>query len=156
MQVWNLLYAAHWKHRTQKSRQKSQSGHHRTTLSGYIFATEAHIDNRKNLLNSSMSSTCRSCPLTVFCPVQNSLYVQVLRCHILTALLHGTPTAGVSQTLRHGTRSGITELSQMAVQNSAGRSSRWASAHILVAHETTAQVTKNSPAIRHKSQIPLR
>jgi len=26
---------------------KSPSGHHRTTLSGYIFATNAHIDNRK-------------------------------------------------------------------------------------------------------------
>ena len=33
---------------------------HRTTLSGYIFATKAHIDNRKkNLLSSSyISSTC--------------------------------------------------------------------------------------------------
>jgi len=42
-----------------KSRQKSPSGHHRTTLSGYIFATKAHIDNRKkNLLSSNMSSTC--------------------------------------------------------------------------------------------------
>ena len=30
-----------------KSRQKSPCGHHRTTLSGYIFATKAHIDNRK-------------------------------------------------------------------------------------------------------------
>jgi len=41
-----------------KSRQKSQSGHHRTTLSGYIFATKARIDNRqKNLLSSNMSST---------------------------------------------------------------------------------------------------
>ena len=30
-----------------KSRQKSPSGHHRTTLSGCIFATEAHIDNQK-------------------------------------------------------------------------------------------------------------
>jgi len=36
-----------WKYTTQKSRQKSPSGHHRTTLSGYIFATEAYIDNRK-------------------------------------------------------------------------------------------------------------
>jgi len=35
------------KYRTQKSRQKSPSGHHRTTLSGYIFATKARIDNRK-------------------------------------------------------------------------------------------------------------
>ena len=31
-----------------QSPQKSPSGHHRTTLSGYIFATTAHIDNRKN------------------------------------------------------------------------------------------------------------
>ena len=49
MQVWNLLHAARWKCRTQKSRQKSPSGHHRTTLSGYIFATKAHIDNRKKV-----------------------------------------------------------------------------------------------------------
>jgi len=26
---------------------KSPSAHHRTTLSGYIFATKAHINNRK-------------------------------------------------------------------------------------------------------------
>jgi len=26
-------------------RKKSPSGHHRTTLSGYIFAIKAHIDN---------------------------------------------------------------------------------------------------------------
>jgi len=45
-----------------------------------------------------------SCPLTEFCPVQNSLYVQVLRSRILAALLHGTPAAGVSQTLRRGAR----------------------------------------------------
>jgi len=38
MQVWNLLHAARWKHRMQKSRQKSPSGHHPTTLSGYIIA----------------------------------------------------------------------------------------------------------------------
>jgi len=30
-----------------KSRQKSPSRHHRTTLSGYIFTTKARIDNRK-------------------------------------------------------------------------------------------------------------
>ena len=59
MQVWNMLYAARCKYRTQKSRQKSPSEHHRTTLSGYIFATKARIDNRKkNLLSSNNSSTC--------------------------------------------------------------------------------------------------
>jgi len=30
-----------------KSRQKLPSGHHRTTLSGYIFASKASIDNQK-------------------------------------------------------------------------------------------------------------
>ena len=43
----NVLHAARWKYRTQKSRQKSPSRHLRTTLSGYIFATKACIDNRK-------------------------------------------------------------------------------------------------------------
>jgi len=33
-----------------KSRQKSPSGHHRTTLSSYIFATKACIDNRKKIV----------------------------------------------------------------------------------------------------------
>ena len=59
MQVWELLHAARWKHRMQKSRQKSPYGHHRTNLSGYIFATKSRIDNRKkNLLSSDMYSTC--------------------------------------------------------------------------------------------------
>ena len=31
-------------------RKKSPSGHHRATLSGYIFATKARIDNRKKLV----------------------------------------------------------------------------------------------------------
>jgi len=57
-----------------------------------------------------------SCPLTEFCPVQYSLYVQVLRSPVLAALLHGSPApaAGVSQSLRRGTKNGITELSQRA------------------------------------------
>jgi len=55
-----------------------------------------------------------SCSLTEFCPVQNSLYVQVLHSSILAALLHSTPAAGVSQTLRCGSRNGITEDLQRA------------------------------------------
>jgi len=54
-----VLHAARSKYRTQKSRKKSLSRHHRTTLSDYIFATKARIDNRKkNLLSTNMSSTC--------------------------------------------------------------------------------------------------
>ena len=36
----------------------SPSAHHRTTMSGYIFAIKVHIDNQKNLLNSNISFTC--------------------------------------------------------------------------------------------------
>jgi len=54
------------------------------------------------------------CPLTEFCYVQNSPCVKVLHSPILAALLHDTPPAGLSQTLRRGTRNGITELSQTA------------------------------------------
>ena len=48
MHVWNMLHAARWKYRTQKS----PFWHHCTTLSGYIFRTKAFIDNGKNFLNS--------------------------------------------------------------------------------------------------------
>jgi len=41
----------------QKIAKKSPSAHHRTTLSGYIFATKARIDNMKKLLSSNTSST---------------------------------------------------------------------------------------------------
>ena len=50
MQVWNVLHVARRKNTGGKSRQKSPSGHHRTTLSDYIFATEAHINNWKKLV----------------------------------------------------------------------------------------------------------
>jgi len=43
-----------------------------------------------------------SCPVTIFCQVQNSLCVlQVFCCPILAALLHGIPAMGASQTLQH-------------------------------------------------------
>ena len=59
MQVWKVLHTACCKCRTQKSRQKSPSGHHPTTLLGYVFGMKACIDNRKkNLLSSNISSTC--------------------------------------------------------------------------------------------------
>jgi len=42
-----VVRAARWKCRTQKIAKNSPSRHRRTTLSGYIFATKARIDNRK-------------------------------------------------------------------------------------------------------------
>jgi len=46
-----------------------------------------------------------------FRPVQNSLHIKVLRSPVLAVLLQGTPAAGICQTLRRGTRNGITKLS---------------------------------------------
>jgi len=136
---------------------KSPSAHHHTTLSRYIFATKACIDNQKKIVKwqyllhmSSQYAELRpindwdllasfngfrvlasllhrrhstdvnqtlhdvwpspalvhytyifgaSCPLTEFCPLQNSLCVQILRCPILAALMHSTQALGISQTL---------------------------------------------------------
>jgi len=42
-----VIHVACWKCKTQKSAKNSPSGHQRTTLSDYMFATKARIDNRK-------------------------------------------------------------------------------------------------------------
>jgi len=98
MQVWNVLHAARCKCRTQKSRQKSSSGHHHTTLSGYIFATKACIDNRKNMLTSTISPTGPTCPRNMvnFGPVAAEIVSLVWGTpgnfngfRVLAALLHG-------------------------------------------------------------------
>ena len=112
---------------TQKSRQKSPSGHHPTTLSRYIFATEACIDNRKKLLSSNISSTCPHNMVT-FGPLAAEIVSLVWGTlgnfngfRVLAALLHGTLVVGVSQT---------TAFNRGRHLYSAGRPSRWALANI--------------------------
>ena len=61
-----MLHAARCKYRTQKSRQKSPSGHHPTNLSGYIFATKACIDNRKKTCQAAISPLCSCAPVFNF------------------------------------------------------------------------------------------
>jgi len=102
-----VLHAARSKYRTQKIAKNSPSEHRRTILSGYIFATEARIDNRKkNLLDSNISPTC-SDNMVNFCPLAAEIGSGVWGTHanfnglrVLAALLHGTLVVGVSQTLR--------------------------------------------------------
>ena len=110
-----------------KSRQKSPSGHHRTTSSGYIFATTARIDNRKNLLSSNMSSTCPH-NMVNFGPLAAEILWLVWGTpgnfngfRVLAALLHGILVVGVSQTA---------VLNRGRHLYSAGRPSCWAFAHI--------------------------
>ena len=115
-------------HRTQKSSQKSPSGHHCTTLSGYIFATKACIDNRKkNLLSSNISSTCPH-NMANFGPLAAEIISLVWGTpanfnwfRVLAALLHGTLVVGVSQTAAYNRGPHL---------YSTGRPSRCALAHI--------------------------
>jgi len=50
MQVFNVLHVARWKCRTLKIAKNLPSGHYRTILSGYIFATKERIDNQKKFV----------------------------------------------------------------------------------------------------------
>ena len=128
MHTRKVLHVARCKCRTQKSRQKSPSGHHPTTLSGYIFATTACIDNRKkNLLSSNISSRCPH-NMVNFGLLAAEIVSLVWGTpanfngfHVLAALLHGTLVVGVSQTAA---------LNRDRYLYSAGRPSRWAFAHI--------------------------
>ena len=84
-----------------------KSRHHHTTLSGYIFATKACIDNwKKNLLNSNISSRCPQ-NMVNFGPLVTEIISLVWGTpanfngfHILAVLLHGTLVVGINQTLR--------------------------------------------------------
>jgi len=86
-------------------RKKSPFWHHRTTLSGCIFATKAPIDIRKkNLLSSNTSSTCPH-NMTNFGVLTAEICWRVWGTpanfngfRVLAALLHGTLIVGVSQT----------------------------------------------------------
>jgi len=109
---------------------KSPSAHHCITLSGYIFATEVHIDNRKkNLLNSNVSPTCPH-SMVNFGPLAAEICWWVWGTpanfngfRVFAALLHGTLVVGVSQTAA---------LNKGHHLYSAGWPSRWELAHILV------------------------
>ena len=110
-----------------KNRQKSPSRHHRTTLSGCIFATKACIDNREKLLNSNTSSTCPD----------NMVNFGLLTAEIGSGVW-GTPTNfnEFASWQRYCTASSSGRQPNIAALNrgchlcSAGRPSGWALAHI--------------------------
>ena len=123
-----MLHAARCKCRTQKSRQKSPSGHHSTILLGYIFATKARIDNRKkNLLSSNISSRCP----------RNMVNFGLLAAEIVSLVwrTHQIST-GFASWQRYCTACSCGRQPNFAALNrgrhlcSAGRPSRWALAHI--------------------------
>jgi len=99
-----VLHGARCKYRTQKVVKKSPPGHHRTTLSGDIFAIKARIDNpKKNLLSSNISST-RSHNMVNFGqlaaeidPVVWGTPANFNGFRVLAELLNGSPVLGVAK-----------------------------------------------------------
>jgi len=82
-----------------KTRQKIAIFAPSTNLSGYFFATKAHIDNRKNSLSSNIFSTCTynmvnfgllAAEIVSFSLVWGSP-ANFNGFRVLAALLHGTP-----------------------------------------------------------------
>jgi len=111
-------------------RKKSPSEHHRTTLSGYILTTKAHIDNRKNLLCSNNSTRC---------PPQYGEHRPTSGWDRSGSLGHPSKFQRVSilgsVTVRYsssGRQQKFATLNKRRHLYSAGWPSRWASAHILV------------------------
>ena len=91
----------------QKVAKNSPSQHYRTTLSGYIFAIKARIDNRKkNLLNSNISPTCSDNMVNfglLAAEIVSLVWGTPANFNgfcVLAALLHGNLVVGVSETLR--------------------------------------------------------
>jgi len=102
-----VLHAARWKCRTQKIAKNWSYGHHRTTLSGYIFATKARIDDWKKVFKQQYLPACPD-NMVNFGPLAAQIVLLAWGTpanfsgfHILATLLHGTLVVGVSQTLRH-------------------------------------------------------
>jgi len=132
MQVWNVLHAARWKCRTQKTTKNATFGHHRTTLSAYIFATKAHIENRKKIVKQQCLPHTSS-EYGVLWPTSGW--------HLLASLGHPSTFQRVSRlgsvTARHsssGRQPNFAGLNRGRHLYLAGRRSRWALAHILVNH----------------------
>ena len=89
-----------------KISQNLPSAHHRATLEGYIFTTEACIDDqKKNLLNSNISFTCPY-NMVNFLPLTAEIVWRVWstpvnfnRFRVLASLLHRHRSTEVNQTL---------------------------------------------------------
>jgi len=113
-----------------KTDKNATFGHHRTTLSGYIFATKAHIDNRKRLVKQQY---------VLQMPPQYGELRPTSGRDLLASLRHPWKFQRVSRlrsvTARQsssGRQPNFTALNRGRHLCLAGRPSRWALAHILV------------------------
>jgi len=109
MQVWNLLHAARWKHRTQKVAKNCHLG----TIAQFWRAMSSQLRHvstiGKRFLRSNMSATCPH-NMVNFGPLAAEIGLPVSGTpanfngfRILAVLLHGSQVVSVSQTLQHWT-----------------------------------------------------
>jgi len=106
---------------------KSPSGYHRTTLSGYIFATKACIDSRKKTpINSNISPTCPH-NMVNFGPLATEICWRVSKFQRVSRLGSVTARHSIS-----GRQSNFAASNRGRHLYLAGRHSRWALAQILV------------------------
>ena len=105
-----MLHAARWKYKTQKIARNTQSAPHRATLSGYVFATNEHIDNGKKVVKQQYLPHMSLYNMVNFGPLAakvgslvSSTPVNFNGFRVLAALLYGSLVVGVSHTLRHWT-----------------------------------------------------
>jgi len=113
---------------------KSPSGHHPMTLSGYIFTTKVHIDNRKKLVKQQYLLQM-SYNMVDFGVLATDIVSLVCKFQRVSRL--GSVTARHSSI---GCQPNFAELNRGRHLYSAGRPSRWALAHIssdyLICHVT--------------------
>ena len=146
MQVWKVLRAARCKCWTQKIVKKSSSMHHPTTLSGYIFATKACIDNRKKKLIKQQYLLHMSPQYGELRPTsgwdhfvslgQPSKFQRVLRLGSVTARHFSSEC-----------RPNFAALNRGRHLYSAGRPSRWALVHILVFTVSSVRCSQCRPCL---------
>ena len=127
-----MLHAARWKCRTQKIAKNSPSAHHRINLSGYIFTTKPHIDNRKILVKQQYLRP--TCPYIM---ANFGLLAAEVVSLVLEPQLISTGVASWQRycTARHsssGRQRNFAALNRGSHLYLAGLPSRWALAHILV------------------------
>ena len=130
-------------------RKQSPSRHHRTTLSGHIFATKARIDNRKkNWLSSNTSSICPD-NMVNFGPLTAEIGSGVWGAPtnfngfcVLAALTYCTASSS-------GRQPNFAALNRGRHLCSAGRPSGWALAHILVKYYVSRIMSLQRKKAKH-------
>ena len=123
-----MLQVARWKCRMQKIAKNLPSGHHHTTVSGYIFTTKARIGNLKKTVKQQ------------YLPHMSPQYGQLWPTNgwdLLVSLGHPIKFQWVSRlgsiTARHsssGREPNLAALNTGRHLHSEGRPSRWALAHM--------------------------